>query len=602
MKDIIRVLPDSVANQIAAGEVIQRPASVVKELMENSIDSGAASVRLVVKDAGRTLIQVSDNGCGMSETDARLCFERHATSKISKAEDLFAIRTMGFRGEALASIAAIAHVELKTKRVGDELGTMIVIEGSELKTQEPCSCSDGTLFSVKNLFYNVPARRNFLKSNPVEMKHILEEFHRVALAQPGLSFSLHHNDTEIYQLKAGGLAQRVVGLFGRQYKEQLIQVDESTSILSVRGFVGKPEFAKKTRGEQYFFINNRYAKDAYLNHAVLTAFEGMLPEDSYPFYVLFIDIEPSRIDINIHPTKTEIKFEDERSVYAIMKSSVKRALAKYNVIPSLDFEQETTFNIPVSRMKEPPVMPGITVDTSYNPFNKSHGSTPSSGSQNKDWSRLYEGLGEARPVTQVVISQKEEETGDSIEKPVFQLHKRYIVSTVRSGMLLIDQHLAHQRILYEKYLGCLKDNQGPSQQELFPQTVEFSADDFMLVKEMEEQIKALGFDISEFGKNTYAVNGVPADVNGVSPRQVLEGLIEQFKQYNEEFKLERRNNLACSMAKNAAVKSGRVLSTEEMKAIINELFACETPNICPVGNPTTHIITLDDISRKFEMK
>jgi DNA mismatch repair protein MutL len=614
MSDIIQLLPDSVANQIAAGEVIQRPASAVKELMENAVDAGSTHIRLIVKDAGRTLIQVTDNGCGMSETDARMSFERHATSKIRKAEDLFAIRTMGFRGEALASIAAIAHVELKTRRMEDELGTRILVEGSEVKLQEPCSCPPGTSFSIKNLFYNVPARRNFLKSNPVEMKHILEEFQRVALANHGLAFSLHHNDTEVFMLREGNLAQRIVGIFGNSYKEQLIQVEESTSILSLKGFAGKPEFARKTRGEQYFFINNRFAKDPYLNHAVQTAYEEMLPEGSFAFYTLFIDIDPSHIDINIHPTKTEIKFDDEKAVYAIVKSAVKRALARYNIVPTLDFDQETIFNIPLSKMRETPVLPSIQVNKDYNPFAAGGSGKESSrsthmprpqgeGRKERYWSKLYEGLEEAAgrpsPVQQSLTQENADEEVEK-DKPLFQLHNRYIVTTLKSGMVIIDQNLAHQRILYEKCLEAMSSHPAASQQELFPQTVEFSSADFELVKELEPEIVALGFDIAVFGKQAYVINGVPADHLHAGSRSALEQLIEQYKTNAAGLKLDRRENLARSMARNASVKHGKVLSPGEMSNLINELFACRNPNTCPAGNPTLTVLTLEELSKKFE--
>jgi DNA mismatch repair protein MutL len=626
MADIIELLPDSVANQIAAGEVIQRPASVVKELVENSIDAGSTSIKLIIKDAGKTLIQVIDNGCGMSETDARLSFERHATSKIKAANDLFAIRTKGFRGEALASIAAIAHVEMKTKRREDELGIKIIIEGSSITSQEPDSCSEGTCFSVKNLFFNVPARRNFLKSNPVETKHIIEELQRVALAHPEVAFTMHNNGNEVFNLPAGSLRQRVVSMFNKNYNQRLVPVEEETDILKVTGFVGKPEFAKKTRGEQYFFVNNRFIKSPYLNHAISTAYDELISKDHFPSYFLFLDIDPSTIDINIHPTKTEVKFEDERALYAIIHSSVKQSLGKYNIAPSLDFEQETSFNVPLHPEKEI-TAPIISTNKDYNPFNESSETatapkTNTSGNQlyqqsrekknTENWQELYK-------VNLEVSSNAFENQEETVEpsanlfdkadgtkvdpaetKVTYQLHKKYILTHLKSGFMVIDQQKAHERILYEQLIVSLAHNKGMSQQELFPETIEFSITDYQLLLEMEDEIKALGFDIADFGNNTIAVNGIPADAKNANAKELLESLLEQFKFNVANYKLSKRDNLAQSLARSMSIKPGQVLTTVEMNALVDQLFACEVPYYSPGKKPTIVTFTLEELDKRFE--
>jgi DNA mismatch repair protein MutL len=614
--DIIQLLPDSVANQIAAGEVIQRPASAVKELLENAVDAGATNIKLVVKDAGRTLVQVIDNGCGMSETDARLSFERHATSKIRKSDDLFSIRTMGFRGEALASIAAVAQVELKTRRIGDELGTIIETEASEVKRQENCHCAEGTSFSMKNLFHNVPARRNFLKTNAVEIKHIIDEFERVALAYPQISFAMHHNGENMFTLKGGNMAHRIVGIYGEAYKPRLVAVNEQTSIIEIKGYVIKPEYSKKTRGEQFFFVNNRFIKDPYLHHAVQGAFEEMLPSGHYPSYFLSITINPQKIDINIHPTKTEIKFEDEKSIYAIMRSAVKRSLGLNNIVPTIDFNQEMSFNIPIRQAHQSaPEKPSITVNTGYNPFNenierKSSSSAVNYGSSSrnrpstqKEWGLLYQGLGkeEGEPF---LSEQKEENnpellTVEELIKPSFQLHNKYILSQVKSGVMMIDQQLAHERILYEKYLHALTQHTVATQQQLFSQTIEFNAADFALVKELEEDIRILGFDIQPFGKNTYVIQGMPADIVEGEARLIIEGLLEQYKHNVTDLRIDKRDNLARSMARNTAIKAGKLLSAREMKSIIDELFACQIPYTSPYGKPTVVMMTLEEMAKRF---
>ncbi|MGZ3874373.1 MAG: DNA mismatch repair endonuclease MutL, partial [Mucilaginibacter sp.] len=514
MSDIIQLLPDAVANQIAAGEVVQRPASAVKELIENAIDAGADKIQLIIKDAGKSLIQVIDNGCGMSVTDARMCFERHATSKIRKAEDLFAIRTMGFRGEAMASIAAIAQVELKTRRHEDELGTCILIEGSEVISQEACSANPGTSICIKNLFYNTPARRNFLKSNAVEMRYIIDELQRIALANPSVFFTLHHNGQEVYHLPGVPLKQRIIHLFGNNYNERLVPVEEDTNVVKLHGFVGKPEFARRTRGEQFFFVNNRFIKDAYLNHAVLMAFKELLPEDTYPLYVLFIEIDPAKIDINVHPTKTEIKYQDEQTIYAIIRSAVKRSLGRYNITPSLDFDQENSIEHLVTlKPLEEIVAPTITFNPDFNPFNTDNGTdreAPSLRSNGdyrsspipKNWDTLYEISKKDTAVQHRMhegssAAAEDQELNKTSERQLFQIQNRFILSQIKSGFMLISQQAAHERILYERFLQQLQNHSGISQQSLFPQSVTLNSSDFELLKELLPDIRALGFDIRE---------------------------------------------------------------------------------------------------------
>ena len=617
MSDIIQLLPDAVANQIAAGEVVQRPASAVKELVENAIDAGADKIQLIIKDAGKSLIQVIDNGCGMSMTDARMSFERHATSKIKKAEDLFAIRTMGFRGEAMASIAAIAQVELKSRRHEDELGTCIIIEGSEVLSQQACSANTGTSIAVKNLFYNTPARRNFLKSNPVEMRHIIDEFQRIALANPQIFFTLHHDGQEVYHLPAAILKQRIVHLLGNNYNQRLVPVEEDTTIIKLHGFVGKPEFARKTRGEQFFFVNNRFIRDAYLNHAVLTAFEELLPDDTYPLYVLFIDIDPSKIDINVHPTKTEIKYQDEKSIYAIIRSAVKRSLGRYNITPSLDFDQENSIEHLITHKPfEEIVAPVIAFNPDFNPFNdrktdrelpflrntsESRTSLPIS----KNWDTLYE-ISKKETTTQQdlhiekLIAVDEQEISKTSERQFFQIHNRFIMSPIKSGFMLINQQAAHERILYERFLQQLDTHSGVSQQSLFPQSVTLNGSDYELLKELLPDIRALGFDIREFGRNTVVVEGIPADINNANEHELLEQLLEGFKNNLSILKLDKRDNLARSLARNAALKTGVKLSLEEMNQLVDQLFACQMPNLALNGKPVISTFTMNELLERFE--
>jgi DNA mismatch repair protein MutL len=617
MPDIIQLLPDAVANQIAAGEVVQRPASAVKELVENALDSGADKIQLILKDGGKSLIQVIDNGCGMSLTDARMSFERHATSKIRKAEDLFAIRTMGFRGEALASIAAIAQVELKTRRHEDELGTCIFIEGSEVLSQQACSANTGTSISVKNLFYNTPARRNFLKSNPVEMRHILDEFQRVALANPQVFFTLHHDGQEVYHLPAATLKQRIVHLFGNNYNERLVPVEEDTNVINLRGFVGKPEYARKTRGEQFFFVNNRFIRDAYLNHAVLMAFKELLPEDTYPLYVLFIEIDPAKIDINVHPTKTEIKYQDEQTIYAIVRSAVKRSLGRYNITPSLDFDQENSIeHLVTPKPFEEIVAPTISFNPDYNPFlaeKKLERESPfqqNAGGYHsspipRNWDTLYEISKKEVTIQRQMHEEKgiavdDKELNKPSEQQLFQVHNRFILSQIKSGFMVINQQAAHERILYERFLQQLQNHSGVSQQSLFPQSVTLNSSDFELLKELLPDIRALGFDIREFGKNTVVVEGVPADLNNTSETEILEQLLEGYKNNQSILKLDKRDSLARSLARNAATKAGTKMSLEEMNLLIDQLFACQMPNLALNGKLVITTFALEELLERFE--
>ncbi|MEA5258588.1 DNA mismatch repair endonuclease MutL [Arcicella aquatica] len=627
MLDIIQLLPDSIANQIAAGEVVQRPASVVKELLENSIDAQSTSIQLIVREAGKTLVQVIDNGLGMSETDARMCFERHATSKIRSSEDLFKIRTMGFRGEAMASIAAVAQVEMRTRRATDELGVLIKIDASDLKAQEAVSTSEGTSIQVKNLFFNVPARRNFLKSNPVEMRHIIDEFQRIALANPEISFTLHHNDTEVYNLPAGKLSRRIVDLFGKGYREQLASCEEETSFVSVRGYVGKPEYAKKTRGEQFFFANNRFIKNSYLNHAVMSSFEGLIPEGSHPFYVLFIEIDPIHIDINVHPTKTEIKFDDERTVYAIVQAAVRKSMSQHNLMPSLDFETDVNFtnNIfqftgsPFEKTKEVSTVNGFTRPEA--PFRERTNLT--------NWNKLYEGLnrqlddfeknepsteqtqvdfGIPTEATSFLLKSKANDIGSDrpqrasqdSEASTFQIHNRYIISQVKSGMLLIDQRAAYERILYEKFSQHLRKNGGASQQLLFPTKVKLTTADFHLLLEIQDEIRNLGFVLSVVEHDSFMVNGIPADSPEENEQEMIEGILEQFKQNESELHLDKAENLARAMAKRSAGRFGNhSLTILEMNTLVEQLFASSNPSYTPSGELTMKIVSLSEMASLF---
>ncbi|MCP4457489.1 MAG: DNA mismatch repair endonuclease MutL [Cytophagales bacterium] len=602
MQDIIQLLPDSIANQIAAGEVVQRPASAVKEMLENSVDAGATIINVVVKDAGKGMIQVIDNGRGMSVTDARMSFERHATSKIRTFDDLLKIQTKGFRGEALASIAAVAQVELKSRREEDELGTQISIEASEVKKQEPTQTSQGTSICVKNLFYNVPARRNFLKSNPVEFRHISDEFHRVALAHPSIAFQLKHNDLDIYQLDEGKLSKRIVQLFGKKYHEQLIACEEELADVLVTGYVGKPEHAKKTRGEQYFFINHRYIKNPYLNHAVSKAYEGLLKEDYFPFYVLNIEMDPMQVDVNVHPTKTEVKFADDRTLYGVIQSAVRQALAAFNVTPSLDFSTDINFEHFTQKRSD---RFDSAKDRAYGNFQ-----TIDSNKGVEHWEKLYqdadeeeqrmieqatkEGAGRTESV-RFESSLLPEESTFSKQKS-YQLHDAYLLRQVKSGMVLLDKEAALERIFFEKI-----DNttSGASQSSLFPQQIGLNGPDYVLVMELKEEIESLGFRFETMGEQMIVIQGVPADLAPCNEKEIFEGLIEQFKDNAKNLELPRRESLNRALAKRIATTRCKQLGEEEADHLIDQLFACNQPNYTPEGKPTYVLISLDKINSWF---
>jgi DNA mismatch repair protein MutL len=691
MADIIQLLPEYLANQIAAGEVVQRPASAVKELLENAVDAGATQVQLIIKEAGKQLVQVVDNGSGMSPTDARMSLERHATSKIRTTDDLFRIRTLGFRGEALASIAAVAQVELRTKQRDQDTGTLLLVEGSQITSQQPVACPDGTSISVKNLFFNVPARRNFLKSNAVEMRHILDEFQHVALANPQISFSLFQNDLEVFNLPAGKLSQRIVALLGNGYKEQLAQVEEVTPFLTVKGYIGKPESAKKSRGDQFFFVNNRFIRSAYLNHAVLTAYEGLLPKDTHPFYVLFLDLDPKSIDINVHPTKTEIKFEDEKTVYAIVRAAAKQSLGLHNMAPSLDFDGNVNF-APIQPLR----LSGQTqnpFDDSYQPDALASGDRAAAKSPGRPAAAdAYERQLPPRPTEQAkreleefykslsqlsVPDVEHEATAVGVPVPtitplspdedlpaedaplpgglplqagftalppaagwqptetepvpppapvvlpsaaaapaspelplresstgpgnkVLQLHQQYLLVPVKSGMMLIDQVAARERILYEQYAQSLEREVSASQTLLFPRTITFTPQDFAILREVEDSLKALGFRFTDFGKHTIAVEGIPADVPARDEKELLEGLIEQFRNSAGSLKLDRREQMARALARRVAASAGGArLSEREMTAIVDRLFACSVPNYTPDGRRTIVMLELGQLQELF---
>jgi len=620
MPDIIRLLPDSVANKIAAGEVIQRPSSAVKEMLENAIDAGATEIKLIIKDAGKTLIQVVDDGCGMSLTDARMCFERHATSKIKDADDLFRIRTMGFRGEALASIGAIAQVEIKTKRIEDELGTSINIEGSKVINQQACSCPDGTSISVRNLFYNVPARRNFLKSDQSETRHIIEEFFRIALVNHQISFSFFHNNKEIYHLNGTELKQRIVSLLGTSYNQKIIPVEQKGEKISIHGFIGKPENARKTRGEQYFFANNRYIKQAYLNHAVINSYEGLIPENSFPSYFIYIDVDPSTIDVNIHPTKTEVKFQDERIIYAFLKSAIKQSLGKFNITPSLDFDTESSVAYPSSPRNYQASPPTIKVNPDYNPFESNNQFAKKKLTEreisNKDnWEKLFE-KEKRNGDKKELFSQKENDPNEikdnkdhekiDWEHPseiydTLQIQNRYILTYVASGLMIIDQKRAHTRILYEDFFNLLENNKTPSQQELFNETINLSLSDAEILRELIEDIRILGFTVSESktGKNSFTVSGTPADLKNPDIRNFIEELLENYKRNLIDFNLDKRINLAASMAQNMAIKGGESLKKEEISNLIDQLFACKTPEVGHDGKVILRILKHEDLDNWF---
>lgn len=620
--DKIQLLPDNIANQIAAGEVIQRPASAVKELLENAVDAGATEIKLIVSDAGKALIQVIDNGQGMSVTDARMCFERHATSKISNIDDLFRIKTMGFRGEALASIAAVAQVELKTRRETDDAGTYIEIENSVVKKQEPVAFQVGTSIAMKNVFFNVPARRNFLKSNPVEMRHVVDEFIRVAMSFPEISFFLTANGQEIFHLAKGSLKQRIVHLLGNQYTSKLVTVQEKTDYMNIYGFCGKPETAKKTRGDQYFFVNNRFIRSAYLNHAVMSAYQQMIPSDSFPMYVLFIDLDPAQVDINVHPTKQEIKFEDEKIVYAFVQAAVKHALAQFSITPTLNFDLDPAIqNLDaVSNPFTEEKKVNTTASSLYKTFTqKNQAHIIDSKSELKNWKDFF-----PEPKTPGFTSLLKDEknfTTDKLEyeqqAPVktnigadtkiqliadaalLQLHSTFVVAPTTAGFLLLHQQAAHERILYERYLLASRGKAIATQGSLFPITVPLSTADAVLLQELLPDLKQLGYDIELFGKDTFVIQGRPADIEDGNEKQAIEQMLEQFKHFSSDVKFSRREKLIRSLAWQHAIKPGRTLNQKEMAALAIDLFDSLQPNITPSGNPTYIVFKLDYLYKMF---
>ena len=596
MLDIIKLLPDSVANQIAAGEVIQRPASAVKELMENALDAGATQIDLVVKDAGKTMIMVVDNGCGMSETDARLCFERHATSKISKAEDLFNIRTMGFRGEALASIAAIAQVELKTRRKEDEVGVKIVNEGSVVKEQTLVPMQPGTTFTVKNLFFNVPARRNFLKSAQAEMRHIVEEFTRVTLMNPEIGFTLISDGKEVYHLYPGNLKQRIMGLFGNNYEERLLPVKQESERVRIDGYIVKPEYAKKTRGEQYFFVNKRFIKHAYLHHAIENAYMEMIPKDSFPGYFLNIEVDPADIDINIHPTKTEVNFLDVKLVYAIMHAAVRKAIGQHNLSPMIDFDESADLNNDFGlamSMGNPLSMPNVPIDPNFNPFRKESSPRETKWERPKedyhtpgDWRILY---GDRTDMEEEPVEPKQE-----TKSQYLQVNQSYIVTAVKSGLLVVDQNLAHFRVLFEKYLKEMENSNGISQQELFPQALTLNVNDASLLKEMLPELENLGFVLEQVNPTTFMINGTPADAEGSDAVALLEKVLDNYKINRTDLQLDRKLNLAKTMASQLCIKAQTKLSELEMQNLVDQLFACSVAEVAPNGKKIYVVMNMEE--------
>jgi DNA mismatch repair protein MutL len=616
MSSIIQLLPDHVANQIAAGEVVQRPASVVKELLENAVDAKATDIKLIIKDAGKSLIQVIDNGQGMSVTDSRLCFERHATSKIRQAEDLFSLHTKGFRGEALASIAAIAHVEMKTKQDQEELGIHIIIEGSKFVSQEPAVVPKGTSFSIKNLFFNIPARRNFLKSETVEQRHIVDEFQRVAMAHPNIHFTMYHNGSEMFNLPISNFRQRIVNIFAGKTNEKLVPVKEETEIVNLHGFIGKPEFSKKNRGEQFFFVNNRYIKSGYLHHAVMAAYEGLLKDGAQPSYFLYLEVPPHTIDINIHPTKTEIKFDDEHALYAILRSAIKHSLGQFNVSPVLDFDRDPNLDTPYQYQHKEAEYPTVQVDSNFNPFanEKSTKSFASSSNYRKqevqaNWESLYVGLKQAgQEITEItfendaVSSSLFEETEIEQEvKRTYQIHKKYIVSPIKSGMVVINQKRAHERVLYEAFLTSMTVHQASSQQLLFPLQLFYSSAEMELLSELKTSLENTGFVFEAINEDNILISGLPVNVTESEISIVLEELLSDLQDEIPDSSFCQNDTIAKSMARSLAVKTGTYLTEKEQENLVHNLFACKEPNVSPFQKPTFITISVEDLDKKFSV-
>lgn len=613
MQNAITLLPDSVANQIAAGEVVQRPASIVKELLENAIDAKASFIKLIVKDAGKTLVQVIDNGLGMSPIDARMAFERHATSKIKVAEDLFKLHTKGFRGEALASISAVAQVELKTKRQEDVVGQLIEIEGNKFVKQEECQSQTGSSFSVKNLFFNIPARRNFLKDDSIELKHIIDEFERVALPHPTIHFQFYSNGNEVYNLPPTTTIERISGLFTKTLQHKLVTIQEETDVVKITGYIGKPENAKKRRGDQYFFVNNRFIKSPYLHHAVAEAYRDLISNDSHPAYYLFLDVNPQTIDINIHPTKTEIKFQDEKIIYALLHSSVKRALGKANVAPSLDFNSEMSFEIDYTKQVSQPT---VSFNPNYNPFEsnvksannyKQTTETALQKHNKENWQSLYDNYTQSPELIdqekfdiEKPLEQKQLFSENSFQKK-FQIYNRFIVCAHENGVLVVDQQRAHEQILYEHYKSVKDSNSTTAcQQILFPITIEVTPNDFILINSLNDYFVVLGFEIEAFGKNTMIVRGTPAELGEFNIQEMIESILESYKLNTFDVKMDPFENLCKSMAKSAAIKYGKSLEEEEMTMILESLFNCENPLYSPSGKPIIMEMSKIDLEAFFK--
>lgn len=636
MSDIIHLLPDSVANQIAAGEVIQRPASVVKELVENAVDAGAQEVHVLVTDAGKTCIQVIDDGKGMSETDARLSFERHATSKIREAADLFALRTMGFRGEALASIAAVAEVELKTRMANDELGTRLLLAGSKVESQEVVSCPKGSNFSVKNLFFNVPARRKFLKANSTELSNVLAEFERIALVHPDVAFYLYSNDTELFNLPVAPLRQRVLAVFGKKLNQQLLSVDVNTTMVKISGFVAKPESARKKGAHQYFFVNGRYMRHPYFHKAVMDAYEQLIPAGEQISYFIYFDVEPANIDVNIHPTKTEIKFENEQAIWQILSAAVKESLGKFSAIPTIDFDTEDMPDIPAFEQSQPVAPPQVHYNADFNPFKSSSASSYGGGSgysrPQVEWEGLYSGLEKAsrmnRPMEEEPFAEEEaagpafteEVAGAYPQEPVgagnsaslygnegamekgaqnFQFKGRFILTSVKSGLMLLDQHRAHIRVLFDRYMGQLRQKQGVPQGVLFPEIVRFPASEAAMLESILDDLSAVGFDLSPLGGGSYAINGIPSGIEGLNAVDLLQNMVHTAMEKGNDVKEEVQQILALTLARAAAIVYGQVLSNEEMSNLVDSLFACPSPNYTPDGKTILATIREEEIEKLF---
>jgi DNA mismatch repair protein MutL len=611
MSSIIQLLPDHVANQIAAGEVVQRPASVVKELLENAVDAKATDIKLIIKDAGKTLVQVIDNGLGMGVTDARMCFERHATSKIRIAEDLFSLDTKGFRGEALASIAAIAHVELKTRPDQEELGTHLVIEGSKFVSQEASVLPKGTSFLVKNLFFNIPARRNFLKSDTVEYRHIVDEFHRVVMAHPNIHFTFYHNGSEMFNLPKSNFRQRIVNIFAGKTNEKLVPIREETEILNIQGFVSKPEFAKKSRGEQFFFVNNRFIKSSYLHHAVLAAYEGLLPMGNQPSYFIYLQVPPNTIDINIHPTKTEIKFDDESVLYAILRATIKHSLGQFNVSPILDFDRDFNLDTPYNYKNQEAQIPTIEVDRAFNPFEKDapNKNLPAfkKTESTANWESLY--VGNENYISFLADNQFEGTAinssifnDDEVEQYVqksYQLQKKYIVSPLKSSLIIIDQNKAHQRILYEQMLSCMTIKNANSQQLLFPIILYFAKNEIQIIEELKESLQATGFVFGTNQMDSIEIFGTPANVTEAEVKTILEDLIADLQDGIPEKSFSQNDRIAKSLAKSMAIKTGTYLTDMAQEDLVNSLFACKEPNVSPFNKPTFITLSVEDLDKKF---